>query len=64
MTKAGVKRYEVRYPKYKTGGYSVKKIMTAPTYSEFKATIYNCHVFAQCTNTSNINQWDHIDGLP
>ena len=34
-TKEGQQRYAVRFPKYKSGGHVVKKILQAATYSKF-----------------------------
>ena len=34
VTKDGADRYDVVYPKYKKGGYIVRKVTVAPTYSK------------------------------
>lgn len=34
VTKEGEHRYRIVYPKYKKGGYVVKKVVEAPTYGE------------------------------
>lgn len=34
VTKQGAKRYDIVFPKYKKGGYIVKKILLNATYSK------------------------------
>ena len=36
--RGGLQRYAVRFPKYKSGGHVVKKIIQAATYSKFTVT--------------------------
>ena len=38
-TQDGMKRFAVRFPKYKRGGHVVKQIMTDPTYSKFNSKV-------------------------
>ena len=43
QTKGGEDRYDVIFPKYKKGGYVVRKIVQNPTYSRFfKSTRLYC----------------------
>ena len=34
ITKDGEERYEISFPKYKKGGYIVKKVVCEPTYGK------------------------------
>ena len=34
-TKLGTERFAISFPKYKKGGYVIKKIQEAPSFSEF-----------------------------
>ena len=50
-TKQGTKRYDVVFPKYKKGGYVVKKILVNATYGKVCAFkhIATCNIFSQVT---------------
>ena len=40
VTREGNQSYEIVYPKYKKGGYVVRKVTVEPTYSKFNLVLY------------------------
>ena len=42
VTREGKQSYEIVYPKYKKGGYVVRKITVGPTYSKFSLVLLRC----------------------
>ena len=41
ITKEGIEQYDIVFPKYKKGGYIVKKVVKKPTYSELTYFMYS-----------------------
>ena len=53
-TKQGEGRYDTIFPKYKKGGYTVRKVTEDATYGKFATYMYNSCNITYC-NTSDAN---------
>lgn len=48
VTKKGEERYDIVFPKYKKGGYVVRKVVEDPTFGEVMLCVHTLNPLEMC----------------